>query len=278
METTNGMTACSKGGMGFWQFRSIRRVKVENQSGKDTLHDTVRKSNELVFPEINGSSDVENNSKNTQEKTTDDSETYPTTLRSEPVKSKAGTLAIDFSNEESSVSITGFWKTKLEVIEKSKNKKLRRTYEPRGLDVAPYRKKPKLKDPDILPLDNPKQILTNLIEEKEEEARKKDIKWIAEIETNAENTPPLWVGQNSNLIQIDDETKNLVFATNKHVPASNAVVVEPLKKSLRIVPECEKQGIVVTNDLAIAKMVYQIQSEEKPNFDSIFIALGAFNL
>ena len=120
--------------------------------------------------------------------------------------------------------------------------------------------------------------MTNLIEEKEEEARKKDIKWKTEIETDAENTPSLWVGQNSNLIQIDDETKNLVFATNKHVPASNAVVVETLKKSLRIVPECEKQGIVVTNDLAIAKMAYQIQSEEKPNFDSIFIALGAFNL
>ena len=81
---------------------------MENQSGKDTLHDTVRISNELVFPEVNRSSDVENNSKNTQEKTTDDSETYPTTLRSEPVKSKAGTLAIDFCNEESSVSITGF--------------------------------------------------------------------------------------------------------------------------------------------------------------------------
>ena len=40
--------------------------------------------------------------------------------------------------------------------------------------------------------------------------------------------------------------------------------------------ECEKQCIVVTYDLAIAKMDYQIQSEEKPKFDSIFIALGAF--
>ena len=73
-----------------WDFDNFDRF-VESQSGKDTLHDTVRISNELVFPEVNGSSDVENNSKNTQEKTTDDSETYPTTLGSEPVKSKAGT-------------------------------------------------------------------------------------------------------------------------------------------------------------------------------------------
>ena len=39
--------------------------------------------------------------------------------------------------------------------------------------------------------------------------------------------------------------------------------------------ECEKQCIVVTYDLAIAKMDYQIQSEEKLKFDSVFIALGA---
>ena len=52
----------------------------------------------------------------------------------------------------------------------------RRTYEPRGLDVASYRMKPKLNNPDILLLDNPKQILTaDLIEEKESEAWKKDI-------------------------------------------------------------------------------------------------------
>ena len=70
----------------------------------------------------------------------------------------------------------------------------------------------------------------------------------------------------------------MAFATNKHVPPSHAVVVETLKKSLRIAAECEKQCIVVTYDLAIAKMTYQIQSEEKPKFDSIFIALGGFHL
>ena len=60
-------------------------------------------------------------------------------------------------------------------------------------------------------------------------------------------------------------------------PTSHAVAVETLKKSLRIAAECEKECIVVTYDLAIAKMTYQIQSEEKPKFDSIFIALGAFH-
>ena len=59
---------------------------------------------------------------------------------------------------------------------------------------------------------------------------------------------------------------------------SYAVVVETLKKSLRIAAEFEKQCIFVTYDLAIAKMAYQIQSEGKPKLDSIFIALGVFHL
>ena len=61
-------------------------------------------------------------------------------------------------------------------------------------------------------------------------------------------------------------------------PTSHAVIIETLKKSLRIAAECEKQCIVVAYDLAIAKMAYQIQLEEKPKFDSIFIALRAFHL
>ena len=68
----------------------------------------------------------------------------------------------------------------------------------------------------------------------------------------------------------------MVFATNKHVPTSHAVIVKTLKKSPGITAECEKQCIVVTYDLAIDKTAYQIQSEEKAKFDSISIALGAF--
>ena len=92
METLNRMNARSKGGIGC-AFDNFDRF-VESQSGKDTLHDTAGISCELVFPEVNGSSDAENNYKNTQEKTTDDSETYPTTPGSEPVKSITGNFEI----------------------------------------------------------------------------------------------------------------------------------------------------------------------------------------
>ena len=72
METPNGMGACSKDGIGcaFDYFDPF----VESQSGKDTFRNTVGISYELVFPEVNGSSNAENNDKDTQEKTTDDSE------------------------------------------------------------------------------------------------------------------------------------------------------------------------------------------------------------
>ena len=65
MKTTNGTSACSKGGIG-WAFDNFDRF-FEIQSGKDTLHDTVGTSYELVFSEVNGSSDAENNGKNTRE-------------------------------------------------------------------------------------------------------------------------------------------------------------------------------------------------------------------
>ena len=138
METPNGLSACSKVGIrcGFDNFDRFS----ESQSGKSTLHDTVGISHELICSEVNGSSDAESNDQNTQEKTTDDLETYPTTTSREQVKSKTGTLEIGFSNGENSVSITEYGKAKLEVVEKIKNKKRRQTYEPRELDVVPYRK------------------------------------------------------------------------------------------------------------------------------------------
>ena len=77
MKTPNGMSACRKSGIGC-AFDKFDRF-VESQSGKDALHDTVGISYELVFPEVNGSSDAENNDKNIQEKATNHSETYLTT-------------------------------------------------------------------------------------------------------------------------------------------------------------------------------------------------------
>eukprot|EP00794_Sanderia_malayensis_P015514 gene15514-17096_t len=61
-------------------------------------------------------------------------------------------------------------------------------------------------------------------------------------------------------------------------PTSHAVVAETLKRFMQIATECGKQGIVVTYDLAIAKIAMQIQDEEMPLYDKVFIALGPFHI
>ena len=161
---------------------------IESKNRKDTLHNTVSIPYELVFPEVIGSFDGKINDKSIQQKTTDDLEAYTTTSSSAPVKSKTGTSVADFSNAKNSASIADNVKTKLEVVEKSKNKKRRPTYKQGGLDIGRTEKNPKLNDPDILYLDNPQQISTHLIEEKKVEAWKRDIMWMADIETDGENS------------------------------------------------------------------------------------------
>ena len=51
-----------------------------------------------------------------------------------------------------------------------------------------------------------------------------------------------------------------------------------MKKSLKISSECGKHNIAVTFDLAIAKLALQIQAEESPKFDNIFVTLGSFHI
>ena len=51
-----------------------------------------------------------------------------------------------------------------------------------------------------------------------------------------------------------------------------------MKKSLKISSGCGKHNIAVTYDLAIAKLALQIQAEESPEFDNIFVTLGSFRI
>ncbi len=59
-------------------------------------------------------------------------------------------------------------------------------------------------------------------------------------------------------------------------PTSISTVVETLNMSKRIAVECEQRYISVTYDPAIANIALTIQSEERPEFDNLFIQLGSF--
>ena len=61
-------------------------------------------------------------------------------------------------------------------------------------------------------------------------------------------------------------------------PTSTPVVAEMLKRSKKVAEECSKYIMSVTYDLAIAKVAMQLQAEEKPTYDNVFIHLGHFHI
>ena len=48
--------------------------------------------------------------------------------------------------------------------------------------------------------------------------------------------------------------------------------------SQKVSAECGSKYTIITYDLAIAKVAKQIQCEEYPNFDSIFVRFGGFHV
>ena len=61
-------------------------------------------------------------------------------------------------------------------------------------------------------------------------------------------------------------------------PTSHAVVVEILRRSLKIADEANRDSISETYDVAISEIALQVQAKEKPTFDRIFILLGSFHI
>ena len=70
----------------------------------------------------------------------------------------------------------------------------------------------------------------------------------------------------------------MVPASNKSVTTNHSVVAEMMRRFLEIAAEAQKNSIAVTFNLAIAKTAMQIQHEETPKYDSLFIALGSFHI
>ena len=102
---------------------------------------------------------------------------------------------------------------------------------------------------------------------------------MADVATETENSHPMWIGWSSNLIPSDDCTREIWYLPQiNQSPTSYAVVRQTMKKLSKISSECGKHNIAVTYDLAIAKLDLQIQAEESPEFDNIFVTLGSFRI
>ena len=61
-------------------------------------------------------------------------------------------------------------------------------------------------------------------------------------------------------------------------PNSIAVVGETLKRALTFANQSERDSIAVFYDLAIAKIAMQLQAEESPKYDKVFVTMGFFHM
>ena len=161
-----------------------------------------------------------------------------------------------------------------QVIKKIKR---RRAYESTGLNIEPYRKGPKCQTSDLLPkTDKRRKELEN--QETGKTKNWKDAMWMTEYTTN-ENVVPSWIGWNS-LVTATPEHKHQVWYLPQISlsPTQHCVVAETMNRSLIVAMEAGKTSIAVTYDLAIAKVAKQIQSQESPKYDQLFINIGAFHM
>ncbi|XP_057306368.1 uncharacterized protein LOC130644684 [Hydractinia symbiolongicarpus] len=127
----------------------------------------------------------------------------------------------------------------------------------------------------MLPLDDQRRASEPLSYIK---ARMYDTLWMMDFYFSPDTTP-MWVGWNSIIFQNTNNLQKVWYLPQiNQSPTSIAVVAETLRRAQVIANECGKKNISVTYDLAIAKVAMQLQAEESPKFDNIFVALGAFHV
>ena len=90
------------------------------------------------------------------------------------------------------------------------------------------------------------------------------------------NDTPLWVGWNAKIKNEHDVCQNIWYLPQIEMsPTSNTAVLHTMKVAQSMAKEMNKSQIAVTYDLAIAKLAMQIQAEESPKFDNLFIFWGS---
>ena len=159
-------------------------------------------------------------------------------------------------------------------------RKRKRTYDPTGLFIEPYRKKLKISEElsSVEEVQSVEETSGNLLEK----SRKIDIRWALNVMFNKNKETPMWTGWNSKKKETLERRKihqSVWYLPQiNESPTSHSVVVETMKRSLRMADEANRESITVTYDFAIAKIALHIQAEERPTFDRLFISLGSFHI
>ena len=109
-------------------------------------------------------------------------------------------------------------------------------------------------------------------------ARMYDSLWMMDFCFSPHGTA-MWVGWNAELFPNTHELQKVWYLPQiNQSPTSSAVVAETMRRAQRIASESNKTSISVTYDLTIAKVAMQIQAEESPKFDNVFVALGGVHI
>ena len=90
---------------------------------------------------------------------------------------------------------------------------------------------------------------------------------------------PMWTGWNSERYYEKTPTKKIGHMKPITLPPTRTDVVrETMIQSQKVSAECGSKYTIITYDLAIAKVAKQIQCEEYPTFNSIFVMFGRFQV
>lgn len=148
----------------------------------------------------------------------------------------------------------------------------RRRFDEIPLEVTPYYKKPKV----ITTLTSLENI--NINTASKENAVVRDLIWMFCLSLMPDITP-MWTGFNSQT-NIEESSVQIVdyLPQINMSPTSYSVVNETMSLTENIRKQCDQDYIIVTYDLAIAKMAMQVQSEEAPKYDNLIVNLGGFHI
>ena len=126
----------------------------------------------------------------------------------------------------------------------------------------------------------PRQVISNCVNECSEArkiATRRDFVWLVSMLSNP--LEPMWLGHNCQMIADDSTVQRVEYLPPINAsPVTYDVVHETLNYGLSIAQKCNQQKIIVTYDLAIAKMALLIQSQERSLYDDIFVNLDGFHM
>ena len=88
---------------------------------------------------------------------------------------------------------------------------------------------------------------------------------------------PIWTGWNTQLTK--DPLQWIGYMENMNLPPTrNDVVAKTMWVSQKVATECGEQYALVYYDLAIAEPALQIQAQDSPKYDNVFVCFGPFHI